>query len=464
MHPSSRGANATRDTLRAMTQPPRSRLYDDLPLTEGVSSPPTRARTSSAARLRWTDARGDHFVDVRNRAVLGSAPQCDIVVRHPTVSRLHAELSWRDDGLWVRDEGSTNGTRIQGIAIVDANVPDAAVMRVGAVDLSVTYIDVDADDDSEQAVSFAPMVGTTPIMRTTFAQLSRLATSDVTVLIEGETGTGKDLAARIVHQRSNRADGPFVVLDCSSLTESLLESELFGFARGAFTGAVSARPGVFEAADHGTLFMDEIGELPLATQARLLRALENRSVRRIGEQQERSFDARIVCATHRDLRAMVNRGEFREDLFFRIAVVSVRMPGLRERTGDIAALARHFVPADEQHRLTPALLAELEAHLWPGNVRELRNVLARLVAIGELRIASHASPSSALPERVAVIEPPPDDGTSTLAEARERAIERFERDWLTRLLERHKHNVTVAAQAAGVTRTYLHKLIKRYGL
>jgi transcriptional regulator with GAF, ATPase, and Fis domain len=308
------------------------------------------------------------------------------------------------------------------------------------------------------------MVGATSAMRATFAQLSRLAESDVTVLIEGETGTGKDLAARVLHQRSNRAEGPFVVMDCGSLTESLLESELFGFARGAFTGAVSARPGVFEAADQGTLFMDEIGELPLATQARLLRALENRSVRRIGEQQERSFDARIVCATHRDLRAMVNRGEFREDLFFRIAVVSVRLPALRERTGDIAALARHFVPPAEQHRLTPSVLEALEAHLWPGNVRELRNVLARLIALGELRIASHASPSSAPPERAPPLPPPPEDDGSTLAEARDRAIERFEREWLTRLLERHKHNVTVAAQAAGVNRTYMHKLIKRYGL
>ncbi|MBL8677972.1 MAG: sigma 54-interacting transcriptional regulator [Myxococcales bacterium] len=445
-----------------MAQPPRPRLYDDLPLTEGVRTEPSRAKKSTTARLRWSDAHGEHSVDVRDRAVLGSAPQCDIVVRHPTVSRLHAELSWREDGLWIRDEGSTNGTAIQGISIVEANVPDASVMRVGAVDVSIAY--VASDDARDDAASFAPMVGDTPVMRATFAQLSRLATSDVTVLIEGETGTGKDLAARVLHERSNRADGPFVVLDCGSLTESLLESELFGFARGAFTGAVAARPGVFEAADHGTLFMDEVGELPLATQARLLRALENRSVRRIGEQQERGFDARVVCATHRDLRAMVNRGEFREDLFFRIAVVSVRMPALRERAGDIAALAKHFVPAAEQHRLTPAVLAALEAHLWPGNVRELRNVLARLVALGELQIASHASPSSPPPERIAPMPTLPDDDASTLADARDRAIERFEREWLTRLLDRHKHNVTVAAQAAGVNRTYLHKLIKRYGL
>jgi transcriptional regulator with GAF, ATPase, and Fis domain len=296
-------------------------------------------------------------------------------------------------------------------------------------------------------------------MRELYAGLARVAESDAPVLLLGETGTGKELAARAIHAASKRAAQPFVVVDCAALAGSLIEGELFGHARGAFTGAVGARAGSFEAASGGTIFLDEIGELPLAMQPKLLRVLESRTVKRLGESEHRPVDVRLVAATHRDLPRMVNSGAFREDLFFRVAVLPLALPPLRVRPGDVPILYRHFL-AGRQPREPVSERALMEMP-WLGNVRELRNFVERACAIGA---------------GGALGEPPParteaDAPTATpvpfeqpFKEFREQWIDRGEREYVRRLLDRHGRNVPAAAEAAGLDRTYVYRLIRKHDL
>jgi hypothetical protein len=270
-------------------------------------------------RLTWSDTSGEHEVCVEGRALMGSAPDVAIVVADRTVSRLHAELEIAPEGVWVRDVGSRNGTFVQGIRVTRALVPDRAALRVGSTTLRIAYGPSAPAATVWRQAHLGPLLGRSAVMRKLFAALASVAPTASSVLVQGETGTGKELVAEAVHRASPRASGPFIVVDCAALPEALLESELFGHAKGAFTGATDARAGAFEAADGGTLFLDEIGELPLAMQPKLLRALESRSVRRLGETTPRKVDLRVISATHRDLLSMVNTRAFREDLYFRLA-------------------------------------------------------------------------------------------------------------------------------------------------
>jgi len=296
-------------------------------------------------------------------------------------------------------------------------------------------------------------------MRAAFALLERAAASDATVLIEGETGTGKEGAARGLHDGSTRRSGPFVVVDCGAIPAELLESELFGHERGAFTGASAARAGAFEEADGGTIFLDEIGELPLDLQPKLLRAIEHRQIRRVGSNLHKTVDVRLVAATHRDLRADVNDGRFRPDLYFRLAVVRINLPPLRERPEDIPLLVERIVdglvddPAARAPLLDGALVTALQRGAWAGNVRELRNHLERcLVLGGPVPLAAPGPVVGAV------------DGRIPYAEARQRALDEFERRYLEDLLRRHDGKVASAARAAGVNRAYLYRLLQRHGL
>jgi transcriptional regulator with PAS, ATPase and Fis domain len=298
-------------------------------------------------------------------------------------------------------------------------------------------------------------------MRRLFTQLARIAPSPATVLIQGETGTGKELVARALHEASPRARGPFVILDCGALPESLLEAELFGHTRGAFTGATQARAGAIEAAHGGTLFLDEIGELPLSMQPRVLRALESRLVRRLGETEHRRVDVRFLCATHRDLRAMIDHGTFREDLYFRVAVLPVLVPALRDRRGDILPLLCSFLPPALARTLPPELADELTRRAWAGNVRELRNFAECAAALG-LREASLASRHLPAPRPEPPLALADEILRRPLSEARQWADRTFERRYLLELLDRHGHNVSEAARAAGVGRSYLHRIIARH--
>jgi DNA-binding NtrC family response regulator len=298
-------------------------------------------------------------------------------------------------------------------------------------------------------------------MRDVFAQLEKIAVSDATVLIEGETGTGKDCTAEAIHHASKRAGGPFIVIDCSAIPANLLESELFGHESGAFTGAVDRRIGAFEQASNGTLFLDEVGEMPAELQPKLLRALESREIRRVGGRTTVRCDLRIIAATNRDLSAEVNRGSFRADLYYRLAVVRIALPPLRERVGDLPVLVAHLLArigassATIAELTAPDYLAALAAAPWPGNVRELRNHLEQCAVFGERRL-----PSAAAASRPATTV----DVTQPYDIARRQAINAFERFYVASLLTRLDGNVTAAARDAGVNRAYLYRLLRRHGL
>ncbi|HSK05054.1 MAG TPA: sigma-54 dependent transcriptional regulator, partial [Kofleriaceae bacterium] len=310
-----------------------------------------------------------------------------------------------------------------------------------------------------------------------FSLLARAAPTEATILLQGETGTGKEAIAEAVHRMSRRNRGPFVVVDCGSIPHELIASELFGHAKGSFTGAGADKQGLIEAASRGTLFLDEIGELALDLQPQLLRVLDRRQVRRVGETHSVDVDIRVVAATHRDLRAMVRAGQFREDLYYRLAVVATHVPPLRERKADIPALASWF--ADKMGRggwvQSPGLLEQLVAHDWPGNVRELRNVVERALSLGAAALAdlTDGRPRSAPPgdsggahgnEPAERRAPAADVLELPFKEAKAALVEGFERDYLTALLARHKGNISRAAAEAGIDRNYIHRLVKKYNL
>ena len=399
-------------------------------------------------------------------ARVGAAPGNDLTIADPTVSRVHCELTQRGDTLVLRDLGSTNGTWVEGVRLRDGDVPPGAIVRVGSSAFRVDVGEEPAFVELSGRASFGELVGASLEMRRLYAVLERVAATDATVLVEGETGTGKDVLARSLHAASTRASGPFVAVDCGAIPENLIESELFGHVRGAFTGATSDRKGVFEEAHGGTLFLDEIGEMPLALQPKLLRAIESRSVRRVGGSAPRAVAVRIVAATNRPLARCVNDGSFREDLYYRLAVVSLALPALRTRRDDIPVLARHFhralAGADAQE-LPAEFVTRLVGRSWPGNVRELRNFIERSVSLGMLE------PRAGRPSRPPPGAPLPSlDGMMALElplkEARHAWVESFESVYVRDTLRRCEGNVTRAAERAGVSRRFLQRMIARLGI
>jgi two-component system response regulator GlrR len=409
-------------------------------------------------RVVWQDGAGAHSVVVDRPMVVGSAAKADVLVDDSTVSRLHAELDPRHDGLWVRDLGSRNGTFVADILVTSARIPPAARVRVGETVLSVLADPAQAPVDLWPEDGLGDLVGGSASMRELYAAIVRVGASEASVLVQGETGSGKELVARAIHDCSHRAGKPFVVVDCAAIPENLLEAELFGHTRGAFTGAAAARVGSFESAEGGTVFLDEIGELPLAMQPKLLRVLESRTVRRVGETSPRQVNARFLAATHRDLRRMVNDGEFREDLYFRIAVLPVRVPPLRERPDDLPQLVERFAPTMPASA-RQELCARLEGRRLSGNVRELRNIVERAVLLGSTHVeewgeatASHVDPSS------------PADGELAFDASFHDFQRTTEREYLRRVLVKHGGHVGEAAQASGLNRTYFYRLLKKHAL
>jgi transcriptional regulator with PAS, ATPase and Fis domain len=412
-------------------------------------------------------SRGARASVTTGGARVGAAPGNDLTLADPTVSRVHCEITQKGDALVLRDLGSTNGTWVEGVRLRDGDVPPGAIVRVGSSAFRVDVGEEPAFVELSARSSFGELVGASLEMRRLYAVLERVAATDATVLVEGETGTGKDVLARSLHAASPRASGPLVAVDCGAIPENLIESELFGHVRGAFTGATSDRKGVFEEAHGGTLFLDEIGEMPLTLQPKLLRAIESRSVRRVGSSAARAVDVRIVAATNRPLARCVNDGSFREDLYYRLAVVAVALPPLRTRREDIPLLARHFhaaIAGAGAGELPPELLARLVARSWPGNVRELRNYIERSVSLGMLEPSAAGRPSRPPPgaplpslDGVIALELP-------LKEARQAWVESFESVYLRNVLRACGGNVTRAAERAGVSRRFLQRTTARLGI
>jgi DNA-binding NtrC family response regulator len=407
---------------------------------------------------------------------IGSARSADVGLSDNTVSRRHAEIVRTPEGVLLRDLGSTNGTFVGPIKVREVFLGPDTLFRVGRTELHYRALDEVVQVAPMATHRFEGMVGASVALREVFGVLDRVAPTGLTVLITGETGTGKELASRAVHARSRRAGGALVVFDCGAAPENLIESALFGHARGAFTGAVEARQGVFEAAHGGTIFLDEIGELPLELQPKLLRVLEQREVRRIGEHDPRPVDVRVVAATNRDLLAEVRAGRFREDLYYRLAVVEVRLPPLRERLADLPMLVNFLLERAPHNRgvvgLTPEVQRLFESYRWPGNVRELHNVVERALpfcdreeitidALPAALRAAAASRETRVPGAGAAARVPEVQGLS-FRSAKDRIIEAFEKEYLLDLLERHGGNVSRAARAADMDRKTLSRLMKKH--
>jgi transcriptional regulator with GAF, ATPase, and Fis domain len=419
-----------------------------------------------------TGAQRGHRVRLVDRLRVGKAPENDLVLSDDTVSRQHCELERSAQGVLVRDLGSTNHTRVGRTAVHEAVVESGVTISVGGVDLSLRVEPRQAIVLPSESPKFGEALGHSISMRTIFGVLERIAPTDASVLLEGETGTGKDVLARSIHQISQRHDKPFVVVDCGAVSYSLIESELFGHERGAFTGAVAMRQGAFELAGRGTLFLDEVGELPLDVQPKLLRVLESGEFRRVGSNKTLRAEARVVAATKRDLKLEVERGKFREDLYFRLAVVPVTVPPLRSRREDIAPLVERFVElarkrdsASASITLSAATVAALAAHDWPGNVRELRNVLDRAIYIAtaggerEVRIVDLPVAASA-----GHADTPSFEAGRSYREVREQFESDFERRYVSWLLDRHAGNISAAAREARMDRKHLYDLARRHGL
>jgi DNA-binding NtrC family response regulator len=396
---------------------------------------------------------------------IGTHPSNDLTLEDPAVSRFHCRLVLDPEGWRVEDSGSMNGTRLQDLRVYDAALPPEATLSIGNSLVRIHSTEASGKTLVPMMPSFGALTGTGRVMRKLFALLEKVAASDINVFIHGESGTGKELVATEIVQRGARADRPFVVVDCGAISPNLVESELFGHVRGAFTGADRERVGAFEAADGGTVFLDEIGELPLAVQPKLLRALEQREIRRVGETQVRKVDVRVLSATNRDLEREVNKGSFRGDLYFRIAVLSVRVPALRERTEDLPFLIRAFLAAigasDSEHLFQP-LTEELAKHEWPGNVRELRNYVERSVVLRTAKL-SIAPPASSLSSTSAEGQRDGVDVGVPFKVAKDALIDQFERSYIRAALDACSGNMTKAARLAGIDRMYLHRLVQKHG-
>ncbi len=422
---------------------------------------------------------GAEAVSEEGRATIGTADGTTLRLTDPTVSRFHVELEATVAGIAVRDLGSTNGTFLGAAQVREIVVRGAVELDVGRTRLRLMLGAERAAIPTAAKSSLGGLLGGSAAMRAIFDALERAAPTTAPVLVTGESGTGKELAARAVHATSPRAHQPFEVVDCGGLPPTLIESELFGHERGSFTGAASDWEGAFERADGGTIFLDELGELPLELQPKLLRVLGEHEIRRVGGKRVKRVDVRVVAATNRDLRREVNAGRFRADLFYRLAVIQVRMPPLRDRLDDLPLLVRGLLESIAKERGLEAhiepdqeLCEALARHTWPGNVRELRNYLEQLLILrvpppfaGEAREPGEAAreppapaPSGAVAASFEGLDRLP------LRTAKSELLERFERHYVERLLEQTGGNVAEAARRAGVDRVTLFRTIRRYGL
>ncbi len=414
---------------------------------------------------------GKHCTVDRDVVTVGKRPDCDLVLTDASVSRQHLRISRMKDDRWsLCDLGSTNGTFVNGARIKEATIEAGAILKAAEVEIAFVprrdSISVPVWEES----SFGPLLGSGPSMRRLFGMIARIAQTDATVLIQGETGTGKGLVAKAIHQASLRAKRPYMVVDCGAVQRQLIESELFGHEKGAFSGAYSRRQGAFELASSGTIFIDELGELELDMQPKLLRVLDAREIRRVGASATVPVNIRVVAASRRDLGREVERGAFREDLYFRLSVVTLTIPPLRDRPEDIPGLAQHFLTEVAERRgvRVPRLSAEtldrLTSHDWPGNVRELKNAIERAALLAAVRPGAKLEIGALTPRERPTQGDEAFDPGSSFSQSKERWLAKRERAYLEWILGAHEGNVSAAARAARMDRKYLHKLIKKHEL
>lgn len=405
--------------------------------------------------------RGYVWVSSSDTCTIGFHKSNDFELPEPSVSRFHCEIKIDSKGIHIQDLGSSNGTYVNGVQVESAFLRHENLIQLGRMLLRFELLDEMNPMIAPECVQFGSMVSSSWAMRNAFAKMERAAAHASHVLLIGETGTGKSTAAYEIHQRSSRAKGPFVEIDCGAIHPTLIESELFGHEKDAFTGAARMRKGLFEEAHGGTLFLDEIAELPLELQPKLLKAIEQREIRRIGSNHPIAVDVRIIAATHKDLKVEVNAKKFREDLYYRLAVLCISIPPLKERVEDIPMLVNSLLadlgaPPEIQNKLcSPALLTWLRSKDWPGNIRELRNHLEQSIAYEGLLSAEDVPMESGGFEA---------DASRPYKDERERAMAAFERDYLLKLLSRYPGNISKAAEAAQVARVYLHRLLKKHGI
>ncbi len=426
---------------------------------------------------------------------IGAMDDNDIVLRDDTVSRHHCKIIQEDTGYTLVDMRSTNGTFINKVRIREAFLKPGCMIAVGHTQLKFNAREEEVEIVPSRKDQCGDLIGRNSKMREIYSIIEKISPTATTVVIEGETGTGKEVVAQSIHKLSNRDKGPMIVFDCGAVPPNLIESELFGHEKGSFTGAVMTRQGLFEMADGGTLFLDELGELPLDLQPKLLRALEQREIRRVGSSKSIKVDVRIIAATNRNLEEEVRGGRFRQDLFYRLSVVRLLLPSLRERPDDIPLLVRHFLKtqpynrgADGTQRVKSVSAACADCfgrYAWPGNVRELVNVMERAVSFcdgDEIQpedLPEHIRDAAPAPlpidasstgsfEKAVVEAPRPPvelvNGTVTFKDAKEQWVSSFERDYIISLLKRHGGNISHAARDADIDRKYFRKLMKKYDI
>jgi DNA-binding NtrC family response regulator len=433
----------------------------DTPRTKLQPRPIRVARKLRVRVTRGPDAGAELAPDDAGRIAIGTAADNALVLADPAVSRYHLELVRDAGGLHVIDLGSRNGTWVGDVRIERAIVPPGATIKVGDTTLVVEDAGAQTLPPTADVPRSPDLVGDSDAIREVARLVHKLARVDSSVLINGETGTGKEVVARAIHDASPRRAHELIVVDCGSMPASLIASLLFGHEKGAFTGADQRRAGAFERANGGTVLLDEIGELPLDVQPALLGVLERRAFTRVGGAQSIDVDVRVLAATHRDLRAEVNSGRFRADLYYRLAVAKVYVPPLRERPEDIESLVRHFAQritgqADELGPLAGAL-DQLRTHPWSGNVRELRNVVEAAIVMGELALDGDAPAAKPTVTHDA-------GAIASYRDARAGALHRFEAEFLRHLIDRASGNASEAARIARMDRPYLLALLRKHGL
>ena len=469
---------------------------------EGAWATVQRLRKGKLVVVSGAD-QGKELEIVKPRVTGGRSIISDLVLADKAVSGTHFEIAARDDGYRLRDLNSRNGVYVGDLRIREVFLRPGTVFRLGHTSIQFQPMQDVVEIELSKRDRFDAIIGGSAAMRQIFAQLEKVAPSELTVLITGETGTGKEMVARAVHNASPRKAKPFVVLDCGSIPRELIESTLFGHEKGSFTGAHAQHDGCFMQANGGTIFLDEIGELDISLQPKLLRVLEQREIKRVGGDRTYKVDVRVLAATNRDLREEVNKGTFREDLYFRLSVVHVELPPMRERREDIPGLANHFLREVASRRgmtmsWSQDAMAAMMSHQWPGNVREMRNVVERAAALsdgpvitradlvfgremGPSIVVSHdlaqagAQAAQRAAAQLAGVDMPHQQGPAIFdaallkaglgfKQAKQTVVDAFEIAYLGALMIRNDGNITRSAQEAGLTRYHLRELLKRHGL